>query len=167
MPSHLLITTLKCWYWEISVLDALHLLLPIVSALLSAPVDLQSPLFSPWFPCQLVSIWVHPTEVQQNMGGSKKNKVLLFIALTSALWGCLGLVVNHDGSSWFLSGGPLHMALWPLTHTLNPRGGNHGKPAQNMVTNSLICLSSRSGVYVLSPWEWVGSVTIMNNETWQ
>lgn len=55
----------------------------------------------------------------------------------------------------------------PGSHTLSPRGGNHGKPAQNMVTNSLICLSSRSGVCVLSPWEWVGSVTITNNETWQ
>lgn len=55
----------------------------------------------------------------------------------------------------------------PGSHTLSPRGGNHGKPAQNMVTNSLICLSSRSGVCVLSPWEWVGSVTITNNKTWQ
>ena len=50
---------------------------------------------------------------------------------------------------------------------IRSQGGDRGKPAQNMATHSLTFLPSRCGVYVLSPWKWVGSATTRNNKTWQ
>lgn len=112
-------------------------------------------LFFPWCPCHLVSIWVHPMGSQQDIRGRKEHTVLMFILFHWLLpWGVAsGLVVTHDRSSWFLSGGPFYIRLCPLTNIFNCRAGNRGKPTQNMGTDSLIFLSSGGGRFMSSPLE--------------
>lgn len=103
-----------------------------------------------------------PSGVQQEIGGREESEVWPFIPLTPSQIGCdprLRFLVLIRGVSAYSSR--------TLYAQIRSQGGDRGKPAQNMATNSLTFLSSRCGVYVLSPWKWVGSATTRNNKTWQ
>lgn len=132
----------------------------IFSTLLWAPIHLYAPIFST-IPLPPGFHLVHPVESSRRLEAGRRVKFGYLFP-----WLPPRLAVTHVWGSWFSSGGSLHIALGPFTHKFGLRV-DRGKPAQNMATNSLTFLSSRCGVYVLSPWKWVGSATTRNNKTWQ
>lgn len=156
--------TLQCWSEYTHVLMAsicpciptLHLF-----HLLWAPIHLYAPIFST-IPLPPGFHLVHPVESSRRSEAGRRVKFGYLFP-----WLPPRLAVTHVWGSWFLSGGVSAYSSRTLYAQIRSQGGDRGKPAQNMATNSLTFLSSRCGVYVLSPWKWVGSATTRNNKTWQ